>query len=185
MFKTELNSSPTKTLARGPIAALFSLGLGVALTCSSLAVQAAGHPVTVSERVELGVPPARAWAAINDFMGWPAWHPAFAGTRLLKGDGHGKGTVRLLKAKDGAQFTEELVAYDAAAYSYQYRILESPAPVTGYLSKLEVKPTKTGSVVVWSSSFEVKQGTSDEDAKKLISGVYRAGLDNLASAMEQ
>ena len=117
-------------------------------------------------------------------MGWSTWHPAFTGTQLLKGDGHAKGTVRLLTAKDGAQFTEELVAYDAAARSYKYRIIDSPAPVLGYVSTVEVKGTKTGSTVIWSSSFQVKPGTSDEEAKKLIAGVYRAGLDNLASAIQ-
>jgi hypothetical protein len=37
--------------------------------------------------------------------------------------------------------------------------------------------------VVWSSTFKVKPGTPEDDAKKLISGVYRAGLDNLAAAV--
>lgn len=35
------------------------------------------------------------------------------------------------------------------------------------------------------SSFNVKAGTSEADAKKLIAGVYRAGLDNLGSVMER
>ena len=117
-------------------------------------------------------------------MGWPAWHPAFAGTQLVKGDGHSQGTVRLLTSKDGAQFTEELVAVDPAKRGYRYRILESPAPVSGYVSTLEVKETPTGSAAVWSSHFSVKPGTCEADAKKAIAGIYRAGLDNLATAME-
>ena len=40
---------------------------------------------------------------------------------------------------------------------------------------------KGGSTVVWSSQFNVQAGTSEAGAKTLISGVYRAGLDNLAS----
>jgi hypothetical protein len=38
--------------------------------------------------------------------------------------------------------------------------------------------------VVWSSSFRVKPGTSETDAKELIAGVYRAGLDHLASVVQ-
>lgn len=183
MFRNESNPSLAKTLARRHFAALFSLGLGLTFACASIDVLAADHTVTVTEKVDLAAPPARTWNAINDFMGWSTWHPAFTGTKLLKGDGHAKGTVRLLTTKDGAQFTEELVAYDASARSYQYRIIESPAPVLGYVSTVEVKGTKTGSTVIWSSSFQVKPGTTEEDAKKLIAGVYRAGLDNLASTI--
>jgi hypothetical protein len=126
--------------------------------------------------------PTRTWDAIKDFSAWQGWHPAFATTKMVKGDGHTPGSVRVLITKDGGQFTEELVSFDAAARSYKYRIIESPAPVTDYVSTIQVKETAGGSTVVWRSQFNVKAGTSEADAKKLISGVYRAGLDNLASA---
>ena len=103
---------------------------------------------------------------------------------MLKGDGQSKGAVRVLMTKDGGKFTEELVAFDAAARSYQYRIIESPAPVVDYVSTIQVKETPAGSAVVWSSRFNVKAGTSEADAKKLISGVYRTGLDNLTAVMK-
>ena len=152
-----------------------------ALVAGAGAASAGDTTLSVIESVELTSAPSRTWDTIKDFTTWQAWHPAFASTDLVKGDGHSKGTVRVLTTKDGGKFTEELVAYDAASRSYQYRIVESPAPVTGYVSTIAVKETKAGSSVVWSSTFKVKAGTSDEDAKKLISGVYRAGLDNLAS----
>jgi mxaD protein len=142
------------------------------------------NTVSVLESVQLAAAPSKTWDTIKDFATWQAWHPAFAGTELLRGDGHTKGAVRVLTTNDGGKFTEELVAYNAAARSYKYRIIESPAPVTGYVSTIEVKETKAGSIVLWSSTFKVKAGTSDEDAKKLIAGVYRAGLDNLASAVK-
>jgi hypothetical protein len=43
--------------------------------------------------------------------------------------------------------------------------------VADCVSTNEVKETGSGSTVVWSSSFNVKAGTSEADAKKLISGV--------------
>ncbi len=164
---------------------LISLGLALALAFSAATpVQAAERTVTVSEQVQLGVAPARAWTAIENFMSWPSWHPAFASTQLIKGDGHSAGSVRLLATKDGAQFTEELVSHDAATHSLQYRILTSPAPLVGYRSTLAVKPSGKGSTVVWSSEFMVAAGASEADVKKMISGIYRLGLDNLASAIE-
>jgi hypothetical protein len=144
----------------------------------------AGRSVTVSEKVEVAATPAKTWDRIQDFMTWPAWHPAFASTQLVKGDGNSKGSIRLLRAKDGAQFTEELLTHDAQTRIVEYRILNSPAPVTGYVSTLQVKEAKAGSSVVWSSSFKVKPGTSDADAKKAIAGIYRLGLDNLASVVK-
>jgi len=156
----------------------------IALTIGASAVMAAERTLSVVESVQLASAPAKTWDTIKNFSTWQAWHPAFASTDVVQGDGHSRGTVRVLTTKDGGKFTEELVAYDAASRSYQYRIVESPAPVVGYVSTIEVKATKTGSSVVWSSTFQVKPGTSDEDAKNLISGVYRAGLDHLAAVIK-
>jgi hypothetical protein len=160
-----------------------AVGLGAMMAYAG-AAPAAERAVSVVETVQLAASPSRTWAAIKDFGTWQAWHPAFASTHVVQGDGYSKGTVRVLTTKDGGQFTEELVAFDAASHSYQYRIIESPAPVADYVSTIQVKEIKGGSSVVWSSKFNVKAGTSEADAKKLISSVYRAGLDNLASVME-
>ena len=162
---------------------MVALGVGLASTAPVVA-QSAAHSVSVREEVELGVPPARAWDAIRDYLAWPAWHPAFESTQLLSGDGKSEGSVRVLTAKGGAQFTEELMRYDTVHHRLKYRILESPAPVIGYESTLEVNPSKDGSTVVWSSRFQVKNGTPEADAKKAIAGIYRLGLDNLATAIE-
>lgn len=156
--------------------------LGTSMAFST-AAPAADHTVSVVETVQLGATAARTWEAINDFSAWPTWHPAFASTRMLRGDGHSKGAMRVLVTKDGGEFTEELVAYDAAAHRYQYRIVGSPAPVTDYVSTIQVRGSGSGSTVVWSSHFKVKAGTSEAEAKQLISGVYRAGLDNLAAVI--
>jgi hypothetical protein len=163
--------------------AVQAVGLG-ALMAVAVAVPAAERTVSVVETVQLATTANRTWSAIKDFGAWQSWHPAFASTQMLQGDGQSKGAVRVLMTKDGGKFTEELVAFDGAARSYQYRIIESPAPVINYVSTIEVKETAAGSTVVWSSHFNVKAGTSEADAKKLISGVYRAGLDNLASVMK-
>ncbi len=163
--------------------AVQAIGLGALMT-AALAVPAAQPTVSVVETVQVGASASRTWSAIEDFSAWQSWHPAFASTQMLQGDGHSKGAVRVLVTRDGAKFTEELVAFDAAARSFQYRIIESPAPVLDYVSTIQVKETPRGSTVVWTSHFKVKPGTSEADAKKLISGVYRAGLDNLTSVIE-
>jgi len=161
-----------------------SLGAGLILAAAATTgVLAAGKTFSVTEKVELSAAPDKAWDTIKDFKGWQAWHPAFAGTVITRGEGNSKGSVRELTTKDGAKFIEELVMRDAVSRTYQYRIIESPLPITGYVSTLEVKPGHNGgSTVVWSSHFGVKAGASDDEMKKTIAGVYRAGLDNLAAA---
>ncbi len=166
-------------------ALLGSLGLGLGLAIAGPAFAAgAERIVTVTEQVRLGVPAARAWGAIGDFMTWPSWHPAFASTQLLKGDGHSAGSVRVIATQDGARFTEELVAHDDAKHTLQYRILNSPAPVVDYRSTLSVRPDRQGSTVTWRSDFKVQAGASEAEVRKMIAGIYRLGLDNLATALE-
>lgn len=165
------------------ISSIRSLYLGL-MMAGVTAGATAGGLVSVSEKVDLGSSPSKTWDTIRDFMGWQTWHPAFASTDLVKGDGNTKGTVRLLTTKDGAKFTEELVSHNAMSRSYQYRIIDSPAPVSGYVSTLEVKENKGGSTVVWSSTFTVKPGTTDDEAKKAIAGIYRLGLDHLAAVVK-
>jgi hypothetical protein len=174
---------PAARTRRNALLGTLGLGLALAFTCSADA-ETTERTVTVTEQVQLRVAPARAWSAIEDFLTWPSWHPAFASTRLVKGDGRSVGSVRVIATKDGAQFTEELISYDAAARSLQYRILASPAPVVGYRSTLAVRPSRDGSTVVWSSDFKVKAGASEDEVKKMIAGIYRLGLDNLTTALD-
>lgn len=159
-----------------------SLVLGLAGAALSLNAAAAG--LKVEEKAELPVAPDKAWAAIKDFDSWQNWHPAVASTEITKGKGNTKGTVRVLTIKDGAKITEELTAYNDKAMSYSYRILESPLPVEKYASTLKVTKSGSGSTVTWSSHFSAKKGTSDEDAKKAIDGIYTAGLDNLKTMLK-
>jgi len=93
-------------------------------------------------------------------------------------------TARILITKDGARITEELMSHSTAAMKYSYRIIDSPLPVTNYLSTLKVNKTKTGSTVVWTATFKAKAGNSDDDAKKTMAGVYRADWDNLKNVVE-
>jgi len=63
--------------------------------------------------------------------------------------------VRPNQVADGAKFTEELVSYNTASRTYQYRIIGSPLPITDYVSTLEIRQNRAASTVVWSSNFKV------------------------------
>ena len=174
-----------KEIAQAPSTApSLSLGVGILIACAAGGTLAAGTPLSVTEEVYLAAAPSKTWEKIKDFSRWQEWHPAFASTAITKGEGNAKGAVRVLTTKDGAKFTEELVSHSAASRAYQYRIIESPLPITDYVSTVEIKQNKAGSTVVWSSNFKVNDGASEEEMKKVISGVYRTGLDNLASVLK-
>jgi uncharacterized protein YndB with AHSA1/START domain len=153
-----------------------AVGFAVALIATS---GWAANVLSVKEKVELSAPPEKVWELIKDFDGWQNWHPAVASTEITSGKGNAHGTVRVLTTKDGAKITEKLTHYQPKAMSYTYAILESPLPVTEYVSTLTVKADKGGSVVNWTSHFKAKEGTEEAEATKTIRGIYRAGLDNL------
>src|SRR2546430_88634 len=119
-------------------------------------------------------------------------HPGFASDELVSG-GNGKvGAVRKLTIKDGPTFTERLVAFDAAHHSCRTEIVESPLPFTGYASTISVRPGPAGTTrVIWSGSCRRKnpadnppEAESDAGVTKLLTGVYRGGLDNLKKMLE-
>ena len=168
--------------AVGPASAR-SLILAALLVCAAGVALAADKTVSVVETVDIAASPSRTWATIQDFRGWQAWHPAFASTEIIKGPGNAKGTVRVLAARDGAKFTEELLSHEDVSHVVQYRIIQSPLPITNYVSSIKVQSTYEGSHVVWSSTFQVDAGAREEDIKKVIAGVYRAGLDNLGAVI--
>lgn len=134
-------------------------------------VLAAGN-IEVEESVNLNVKPAAVWALLGDYNGLYRWHPAVAAS-----DRDDK--VRVLTLGNGAQITETLLDQNDEQRSYSYQIDKSPLPVADYESEINVKAgANGGSVVTWKSSFNAA-GTSDQEAAKVIRGVYRAGLGNL------
>jgi len=158
-----------------------AVALAVALCATS---GFAANVVSVKEKVELSVPPDKAWDLIKDFDSWHTWHPMVASTEIISGKGNTRGTVRILTTKDGARITETLVHYQPKIFSYTYRITDSPLPVTDYASTISVKAAKSGSVVTWSSHFKAKEGTPDAEAAKVMRGIYTAGLGNLKEKLK-
>lgn len=76
--------------------------------------------------------------------------------------------------------------------SYIYRLVDSPLPLTDYLSSVTVKPNGEGSEVIWTVTFRRKNAAdttpeeeSDQAAIGLLSGVYRGGLDNLKMMLDK
>jgi hypothetical protein len=140
----------------------------------ALAVDAAQSGMAASAGVD------KVWAAVGDFCGIGAWHPALAGCELSEKDG---AKIRTLTLKDnGGTIVEKLVDWSDSGHSYTYEILEpGPLPVANYKSTISVSDDgKGGSVIGWVGSFDAA-GASDADAKAAIEGVYKGGIDGLVA----
>ncbi len=152
------------------------LCLGAALT--------AGHALALDAHVakDTAGAPAAVWAAVGDFCGIAAWHPAVAKCEISVKDG---ATFRTLTLKDGAKLLEKQTAFDAKAMTYSYTIEDGPLPVANYKSTLKVVAKDAaskggGSTIDWSGNFDAK-GAPDADALKAITGVYAGGVDALVA----
>ena len=155
----------------------------------------AANPKTlkVVEKIEIKAPAKVVWAEAGDFGDLGKWHPAVKTTEILEGKDNHKGAVRLLTLQDGGTIKERLRSYSTARMTYKYQIIEGVLPVSDYISTLSVKAGKGGvTTVIWSSTFKRKDtsanpaaGQDDATAVKTITGVYKAGLENLKKISEQ
>ncbi|MFZ0730315.1 MAG: SRPBCC family protein, partial [Methylovirgula sp.] len=115
------------------------------------------------------------WSKVGGFCGIANWHPAVAKCELSHGN-----KIRTLSLKGGGTIVERLLRWNNKGKNYTYMILSSPLPVTSYVSTIKVVAKGTGSEVGWTGKYKAKKGTSDADAKKVIDGIYKAGVDVLA-----
>ena len=104
------------------------------------------------------------------------WHPAVAECVESK---EGDAVFRTLTLKDGGKIKEKLTGTeDDLAYTYE--IVESPLPIKNYKSKLwletDDEPDRT--VIFWQSDFDAN-GASDEEAKKIITGILGDGVKGI------
>jgi hypothetical protein len=89
-----------------------------------------------------------------------------------------------VRTKDGGVIKETLLKSTATSYTYQ--IDESPLPVAKYTATLSVEPDdddKSEVNVVWSAKFDPK-GASEDEAKKVIAGIFKGGLDQIKKTMK-
>ena len=126
----------------------------------------------VTREVEIDASPSKVWQAISPFCSIAEWHPVIAKCDEEKV----KDTERRrLTTKDGGVLVERLLSHDNKRRRYSYSIIESPLPVSNYHSTLSVADDHGKAKVIWQGNFDPK-GTSEEEATKVIAGIYEAGL---------
>ncbi len=140
----------------------------------------------VTESVTTAAAPAKVWGMIGKFDSIATWLPGAESSPADKGNAVGSVRVITLKAPGSPTVTEQLTG--SAGESYSYAILKvdpKVLPVTAYTSTIGVAPAGAGSTVTWRGSFQPAGGADDAAAAKAMSGVYRAGLDNIKAMADR
>ena len=168
--------------------------VAVTLFAASPVVFAKGpKKLEVEEYVTIDAAPDVVWAKIKNFSGLNAWHPAVEKVEIVEGTDNKPGAVRVLTLKGGGTIKEKLLKYSDREREMKYSILEGVLPVSNYKSEIEVKPGKTQgtTVVEWEGEFKrkdlsdnPKEGADDKAAVDTMTGVYKAGLENLKKLVE-
>jgi hypothetical protein len=136
------------------------------------------YAITAKKRIEAPGLPPEVWAVVGEFCAIQNWHPAVAKCEETK---EGDVTFRTLTLKDGGKIKEKLTGTEATAYTYE--IVESPLPVKNYKSKLwlEVDDEPDRTIIYWQSDFDAN-GKSDEEAKKIMTGILGDGVKGIKKA---
>ncbi|MEJ2867748.1 SRPBCC family protein [Actinomycetospora sp. OC33-EN08] len=130
--------------------------------------------MNVTERVVVSADPDAVWKVAGDAANVADWVPALESSSL---DGDLR---RAVLAGGGGEAFERITERDDSARTYVYEYESGPLALEFYRSRLSVEPHQQGSEVVWGAEF---RAASDEEAglAEAISGIYRSGLEELAS----
>jgi uncharacterized protein YndB with AHSA1/START domain len=150
----------------------------------------------VTQTVDIARTPDQVWAIVGDFDSIARWHPIIASSPADHGNEVGSKRVLTLRAEGAPHFEEELVKYDAAAHSYQYKIEKvdpKVLPVNNYNAWFEVQDNPAGgSTIEWRAAFyrgymlnDPPPELNDAASSKAVAGVLRAGLDNIKLITER
>jgi hypothetical protein len=84
-----------------------------------------------------------------------------------------------LTLKDGGKIKEKLL--ESADFRYRYAIIESPLPVKNFEAQFTLTPDDDDDDEVnfaWSAVFD-PDGKTDKEAREVIAGIFKAGMDNI------
>jgi mxaD protein len=167
---------------------LLLVGL-LAATAAGFSLPAWAERATLKYKSEIALKasPQKAWDSFKTFGSIHDWHPATENSRLLVGQNGKALAVREFQIKGGPAFViSELLSYDEGRKHFRYRIIKTNLPLASYVAEMWVKPAAAGgSVVHWSAQFQrpeenAKPDQDDGATMKLVQGVFKGGLDNIA-----
>ena len=126
-------------------------------------------------------PVDKVWSAVRAFDGVANWNPGVAAAHMERGGATEIGAIRHLDIADGAVFRETLLAHSDDEWMYRYDILDSPLPVTNYVSTHRFIPiTATNQCLgIWESTFDCAGELGEEMDKVVGDIIYIGGMTGL------
>lgn len=147
----------------------------------------------VTETITINAAPEAVWAKVREFDKFATWHPAVASSPATNGSQID--SVRTLTLKGGGTIIEALEGFSDEDRKFSYRMKDAgPLEVANYTSTLQVKPGSAAgtTLVEWRGAFYRKYAgndpppdKTDEAAVAAITGIYKAGLENLKVQLEK
>ncbi|MEM7301813.1 MAG: SRPBCC family protein [Pseudomonadota bacterium] len=127
------------------------------------------------------------WAALRAFDGVVNWNPGVSEAVLESGQPTATSTIRCLSTPDGQVFRETLLAHSDAEHFYSYDILESPLPVSDYVSTHRLLPiTSTNQTLsIWESRFECRPQDVEEMERVVGDVIYIGGMSGLNAYLRE
>lgn len=145
--------------------------------------------LVVGQKLEIDVDPknvagdsAKIWEQFGGFCAIKDWHPALSNCEESK---EGDVTFRTLTLKDGGKIKEKLT--EKKDLGYKYEIVESPLPVKNYTAQFTITPDDDDEDevnLVWTSTFDAN-GKPDKEAKDVIEGIFKGGLDSIKAKLKK
>ncbi len=129
----------------------------------------------VSMKTDLSVSADQVWQLIGGFNTLPDWHPAIEKSELTE-----QGSVRSLSLAGGGTLIEKLESIDNNERVYTYSIVDSPLPISNYVSSVRVTDNgEKGSTVEWSSEFSANSAPENEIGLEILQEVSQIANSTL------
>ena len=129
----------------------------------------------------IDAPLEKVWQAVRAFDGVVNWNPGVTAARLESGTATETGAIRLLDIADGSVFRETLLAHSDLEHFYTYDIIDSPLPVSDYVSTHRFLPiTHTNQTLgIWESTFECAADQAEAMDGVVGDQIYIGGMQGL------
>jgi Polyketide cyclase / dehydrase and lipid transport len=164
------------------IAAAFALVPGAALAGGSVAV---GKKIEVDvDAAKMAESKAALWAKFGGWCAIKEWHPAIGDCVESK---EGDTVYRTLTLKDGGAKIKEK-QLEMTDGRYKYEIVESPLPVKNYQAQFTLTPDDDDLDEInfaWSAVFDPADGKTADEARTVITGIFKAGMDSIKTMTAQ
>lgn len=148
----------------------------------------------VVEEIEINASPEKVWGIIGEFCSIKDWDPVI--TACESDNGSQPESIRTITLENGEQVKEKLIKYDPESFKIQYMMVEpnnKAMPINTHGATLMIKSSDSGgSVVTWKGAFyrsfpgpNPPPDQTDEAGKKMITELYKSGLENIKKQAEQ